>query len=419
MKKKMGPIEKSEMIHAYGMLVPTVLIVLLIVLFPLFASFWISFKDVSISDLRKAEIKVTEKFSKKPKTIDDISIIEYKFNNFSKSTSILNVSFTDNFPEGIKALDWPKNCKVDHKEIKCFLGDFKPKDKKKLKIQVVAQDIYFNKTEKPKDSKPIVLGKSKSKLYNLNLNFKNFTNIFSSPDFWPIIKVSFLYSFFSASGSLFLGILAALLLTSTFPGRGIIRGIFLFPYIAPIIAVTITWVILLDPFFGTVNAILKELNIINVPIHFFGIRDIDILFLGLEFKFPVALTFVILFESWRYFPLAMLFILARLQSVPTELFEAADIDGATPIQKFKFITWPLILSIIFILFLLRFIWTFNKFDDIFLLTGGSSGTKTLTVNVYETGFNIGNLGAGAANAVLVFLILIISALIIIKLSPKE
>ena len=92
------------------------------------------------------------------------------------------------------------------------------------------------------------------------------------------------------------------------------------------------------------HKILKELNIINVPIHFFGIRDIDILFLGLEFKFPVALTFVILFESWRYFPLAMLFILARLQSVPTELFEAADIDGATPIQKFKFITWPLILS---------------------------------------------------------------------------
>ncbi|SVD01979.1 uncharacterized protein METZ01_LOCUS354833, partial [marine metagenome] len=65
MKNKMGPIEKNEMIHAYSMLVPTVLIVLLIVLFPLFASFWISFKDVSISDLRKAEIKVTEKFSKK------------------------------------------------------------------------------------------------------------------------------------------------------------------------------------------------------------------------------------------------------------------------------------------------------------------------------------------------------------------
>ena len=73
---------------------------------------------------------------------------------------------------------------------------------------------------------------------------------------------------------------------------------------------------------------------------------------GFQFKFPIALTFVILFESWRYFPLAMLFILARIQSVPSELFEAAEIDGATPTQKFRNITWPLILGVLFILFLI-------------------------------------------------------------------
>ena len=115
----------------------------------------------------------------------------------------------------------------------------------------------------------------------------------------------------------------------------------------------------------------------------------------------------------------MLFILARIQSVPSELFEAAEIDGATPTQKFRNITWPLILGVLFILFLLRFICTFNKFDDIFLLTGGAAGTKTLTVDVYETGFNLGNLGSGAANAVLVFLILVFVAIFIIKFSPKE
>ena len=79
----------------------------------------------------------------------------------------------------------------------------------------------------------------------------------------------------------------------------------------------------------------------------------------------------------------------------------------------------LILGVLFVLFLLRFIWTFNKFDDIFLLTGGAAGTKTLTVDVYETGFNIGNLGTGAANAVLVFLILVFAAIFIIRFSPKE
>ena len=202
-------------------------------------------------------------------------------------------------------------------------------------------------------------------------------------------------------------------------GRGIIRGIFLFPYIAPIIAVTITWKILTDPFFGTINGILTQLQILNEPISFLQVRDMTINFIGFEFSFPVALSFVILFESWRYFPLAMIFILARLQSVPKELFEAAEIDGATPLQKFRSITWPLILGVLFVLFLLRFIWTFNKFDDIFLLTGGAAGTKTLTVDVYETGFNIGNLGTGAANAVLVFLILVFAAIFIIRFSPKE
>ena len=85
-KKRMGPIEKQGVVQAYTMLVPTVAIVMAIVLFPLIANFWISFKDVTVSDLRIAEIKVTEKFQKKPKTKGDISKVEYRFNNFSKSS---------------------------------------------------------------------------------------------------------------------------------------------------------------------------------------------------------------------------------------------------------------------------------------------------------------------------------------------
>ena len=84
----------------------------------------------------------------------------------------------------------------------------------------------------------------------------------------------------------------------------------------------------------------------------------------MTFQFPLALTTVIAFEAWRYFPLSFLFILARMQSVGTEMYEAAEIDGATPFQQFWSISLPQLMGILAVLFLLRFIWTFNKFDDI-------------------------------------------------------
>ncbi len=109
---------------------------------------------------------------------------------------------------------------------------------------------------------------------------------------------------------------------------------------------------------------------------------------------PLALIMVTVFEIWRYFPLSFLFILARMQSVDQDMFEAADMDGASPFQKFWYLALPQLLGILSVLFLLRFIWTFNKFDDIFLLTGGNAGTRTLTVNVYEQAFALSNIGAG-------------------------
>mgnify|MGYP001231422363 FL=1 len=108
-----------------------------------------------------------------------------------------------------------------------------------------------------------------------------------------------------------------------------------------------------------------------------------------------------------------------MQSIPEDIYEAAEIDGASPLQQFYYLSLPFLIGIMAILFLLRFIWTFNKFDDIFLLTGGNAGTRTLTVNVYEQAFAISNLGAGAAVAVVIFVFLLIFSIIFIKFSKKE
>ena len=108
---------------------------------------------------------------------------------------------------------------------------------------------------------------------------------------------------------------------------------------------------------------LLQMNIIDKPINFFGQKYTDISVFGYIFKFPLALSMVIAFEIWRYFPLSFLFILARMQSLPEDVFDAAKIDGASPFQQFYYISLPFLIGIISILFLLRFIWTFNKFDD--------------------------------------------------------
>ena len=149
----------------------------------------------------------------------------------------------------------------------------------------------------------------------------------------------------------------------------------------------------------------KNFSVIDKPINLLGQKYVSIFVFGFEFKLRLALTTVIIFEIWRYFPLAFLFILARLQAVPKELYEAADIDGAGPYTKFMNITLPQITAVISILFMIRFIWNFNKFEDIFLLTGGASGTRTLPINVYEQGFSIGDIGMGSAVSMVIVLLL--------------
>ena len=233
------------------------------------------------------------------------------------------------------------------------------------------------------------------------------------------MKATIYYTFFGTAGALILGLFAAQIISKAFPGRAIVRGFLLFPYVAPVIAVAFSWVILFDPFSGSVNAMLIELGVSEKPINFFGKRAISFSFLGLQISFPLALTMVIIFEVWRYFPLSFLFILARMQAIPSDLYEAAEMDGATPFQQFWYLSIPHIIGILAVLFLLRFIWTFNKFDDIFLLTGGNAGTRTFTVNVYEQAFAISNLGAGAAVAVVIFMFLLVFSILFIKFTPKD
>ena len=212
---------------------------------------------------------------------------------------------------------------------------------------------------------------------------------------------------------------AAQLVNQKFYGRTFMRSILLFPYVGPVVALAYTWTLLLDPNSGTLNALLVNFGIIDKPINLLGQKYMTLNLLGFDIKLRLALTTVIMFEIWRYFPLAFLFILARLQAVPKDLYEAAEVDGAGPLRKFINITLPQITAILSILFMIRFIWNFNKFEDIFLLTGGASGTRTLPINVYQQGFAVSNIGMGSAVSIVIVMLLIIFMIIYFKLIGKR
>jgi multiple sugar transport system permease protein len=209
------------------------------------------------------------------------------------------------------------------------------------------------------------------------------------------------------AGAIVLGLVAALLVRAPFRGRGLVRGVLLLPWVAPVVAITFVWEILLSPQLGFVNAVGTDILGWNSPIPFLSQEKGTLSLLGVSIGVPTALMAVIAFEWLRSFPFAFLFLLARLQAVPPELEEAARVDGATPTQVFRHIILPQLAPVIAVLAVLRFIFTFNSFDEIYLLTGGGAGTQVLATQVYSFLTARNDVGASAAVAMFMAAVLAI------------
>lgn len=401
-----GPLAKREARLAWGLLLPTVLAVSLVVVLPLLAIFWISFKPVELADLRAPEVVLREDIRGDDEAVGDEAIIRYRLRNSSQDQPISGVTLTDVIPQGLAITAVDERCTLNERVLFCDLGDWEPGTRETLTIPVTIEQAYLDNGLRPQDSAAATTGQSSNILTNSTFTLDNFSRVFNGDEFFEVLWVTLFYTVFGTIGALLVGLFAALLLNKSFKGQGILRGLYLFPYVAPIIAVAFAWLILFDPFSGSANALLVQMGVAPEAINFFGER-------------PLALIMVTIFEIWRYFPLSFLFILARMQSIDSDMYEAADMDGASPFQQFWYLSVPQLLGILSVLFLLRFIWTFNKFDDIFLLTGGNAGTRTLTVNVYEQAFAVSNIGAGAAVAVVIFGCLLTFSLFFLKYISRE
>jgi len=247
----------------------------------------------------------------------------------------------------------------------------------------------------------------------------NFSQVLMSPGFWSSPRTTLIYSVCGTAASIGLGLVAALALRRSFKGRTLIRASLLLPYVAPVVAAPFVWGVMLTPRFGIVNEVGTTLLGRDEPIPFLSQRTSEVSLFGLTIPVPTALLTVIVFEMWRSFPFAFLFLTARLQAVPDTLDEAARVDGATPTQVFRHITVPQLLPTIAVLALLRFIWTFNNFDDIYLLTGGGAGTEVISVRVFNYLVSRGDIGAASAQALVLAMVLLVLVTVYYRFAAKD
>jgi ABC-type sugar transport system permease subunit len=230
------------------------------------------------------------------------------------------------------------------------------------------------------------------------VGFKNYSLELQSQDFWGSLGVSAYFTMGSVVAELLLGLVVALVVNESFRGRGLMRAAMLVPWAIPAVLSARLFGWMYSPSVGAFNALLNALHIVKGPI--------DVLSSA-----TWAMPAVILADVWKNSPFIALLLLAGLQVIPTELYEAARVDGASVWQRFTRVTLPLLRGSIVIALLFRTITAFQTFDLAFTLTSGGPGTSTelLALLSYRTLFSYVNFGQGSTLAVILALICFIMA----------
>ncbi|HEX2980062.1 MAG TPA: sugar ABC transporter permease [Anaerolineaceae bacterium] len=230
---------------------------------------------------------------------------------------------------------------------------------------------------------------TKPNLAHSFIGFDNYSYVLKDPTFWQSARITVLFVIGAVILEISLGLAVALLLNREFRGRNLVRMLALLPWAVPGVVNGIMWKWILNPSYGALNGALYSL----------GIIDKYIIWLGTPGS---ALIMSIFADVWKETPFIMLLLLAALQTIPKEMYEAATMDGANPIQAFQNVTVPLIKPTLFVALTLRTIWALKSFDLIYTLTAGgpSGGTTVIGYYTYVKTFVTLNLGRGSAVAYL-------------------
>jgi ABC-type sugar transport system permease subunit len=239
------------------------------------------------------------------------------------------------------------------------------------------------------------------------IGLTNYRSLLRNPDFWRYLWQGLVFTSSSTALQVILGMGLAILLNQKIRFRGLFRALFVLPWAVPNIVAAATWRFLYWPD-GIVSYVLVSLGIIDQQIDWLGTAS-------------TAMPAVVAVSVWRFMPFMFLVILAGLQQIPAEYYESASIDGASFWQQFLHITLPGVRTILLVGILLRFVWLFNHFDLIFLLTGGgpSRRTNVLPIEVYNISFVGSSMGMGAAITTLMIAVLMVFFVVYYRLRCAE
>jgi multiple sugar transport system permease protein len=232
------------------------------------------------------------------------------------------------------------------------------------------------------------------------VGLQNFRNIWNDSIFRIAVWNTCVYTAVATIFKLALGLWLAVLLNNNFKGKAFTRAFILLPFIIPTVLSTLAWKWMFDPTFSVLNWGLYRLGIIDHRINWLGDPDL-------------ALISVIIVNVWRGVPFFAISLLAGLQTISPELHEAAAIDGARAWQRFRHVTWPLLLPVTLVVMLFSVIQTFADFQLVYVLTGGgpANATQLFSTYAYQIGIGTGLLSQGATISLAVFPVLLVVVIV--------
>lgn len=240
------------------------------------------------------------------------------------------------------------------------------------------------------------------------VGLSNYRDLFGTDVFWSSLWNNIIWTVGTLTLQIVCGVGMALVLHQNLIFRSLARSLILFPYFISTVVAVLVWKWLFNDLYGILNHLLIAAGLTDFPIDYLG-------------TMPNAMISVILVGAWKYFPFVVIAVLARLQTIPDALYEAARIDGAGPIARFFDVTLPQLREVLVVIIMLRAIWDFKEFDMIYLLTGGGpiTSTQTLPLLVYKEAFALNQMGMASAYAVVMMAIMLVFMILYIRRTRSE
>jgi multiple sugar transport system permease protein len=233
----------------------------------------------------------------------------------------------------------------------------------------------------------------------------NYARLLTDTRFVEAVGHTLLYTFLAVLLPLLLGLISALAFNRSFPLRGVLRGLFVMPMMATPVAIALVWTMMFHPQLGVLNYLL---SLVGIPPQAWVFHPASVI------------PSLVLVETWQWTPLVMLIVLGGLAAIPAEPYESAEIDGANPFQKFRYITLPMIAPFLMVAVIIRTIDALKSFDVIYAITQGGPGTASETINIYlySVAFAYFDVGYGSAIAVVFFVLVVLLSLIMLHLRQR-